>query len=90
MHHLVPAALQQLDLETTQLPYVNAKGMAYLRGNRIRLSDLASQLSSIYNLKSSEAGFSPNVLYNMTITQVSCTLAVAHTDLQELTQTTPF
>lgn len=71
VHILVPEALKQLGLETTPLPYVNQHGVAYLRGTRVKLADLAAQLGKIYNLHPNEEGFDADTLYNRTIVAVS-------------------
>lgn len=70
VHHLVPAVLQQLGIGTTDLPYVDAQGVAYIRGKHIPLAKLGQELSSVYNVRADETGLSPDLLYNRTINQV--------------------
>lgn len=81
VHTLVPAALKQLGLNTTDLPYVAKGGVAYVRGKLIPLSTLGSEIDKIYNLSPNEQGLAPNVLYNRTITKVLMELNMTYDEL---------
>ena len=49
---------------------VNTQGIAYVRGDRIPITDLGARLGEVYKLRPDEQGVSPNALYDKTIARV--------------------
>jgi monoamine oxidase len=65
---LVPLLVQQLGLKTTELPYVDEAGIAYIRGKRLKLASLNQDLKQVYpNLNDDEIGMSPQEIYFKTV-----------------------